>query len=731
MTRKALFRLPKSRPSQRRTTRPLVEPLESRRLLAVVSSWKGDGDALDSAGANHGTMQSGATFGPGQLGQAFDFDGIDDQFTAPTTGLPTGNASRTIALWTNIDAQNTNEAFFASYGTPGTQGGVFALGRQSDLVFVTQWGQAVSGGNVDPSTWHHIAATLESGNLFRLYVDGVQVSSGTMSISTPAGSTFYLGQQQAPYGDTRKLDGRVDEVTVHDGALSASEIQALFVAGGGAAPVAADDAYSVRVDTALEIPAHGVLVNDSGQRAVLDSGPLHGTLTLNADGGFLYTPTAGYTGPDSFTYHSVNGAGSSNTATVAITVNPSFLDPTWDGDGTAQINLSQSDGARTLVIQPDGKVIVGGWYTPKSGNDDFALIRRNIDGSLDASFGTGGIVKTSFGNKSDVIVAAALQSNGKIVVGGWSTSGSSLVFALARYNANGTLDTSFGSGGKVTTNIGSGDEVIHDVAIQADGRIVAIGSASIGGGGAIARYHANGTLDTSFGSGGKLTAGWLRGGSSHRVLVQPDGKLLVSASHGGGGVARLNANGTLDSSFAGGSVVNVLANTYGLAMQGEKIVVSGQAAPSIDDAIARLNADGTLDTSFASGGLAPVVIDIPIDVAVQTDGKIVIGGQQVNAGDEHGLLAMRFNADGSLDTAFGTNGLVSAPNPSVVATRVRLAPDGKIVVTGYGDFFTARFLGELPAGSAAASADGVSPTEADVALMLFLADGNANRRKRA
>jgi uncharacterized delta-60 repeat protein len=404
------------------------------------------------------------------------------------------------------------------------------------------------------------------------------------------------------------------------------------------------------------------------------------------------------------------------------------LDLTWGGDGLVQTSLSQSDGGHALVIQPDGKVVVGGVYAPKSGNQDFAVIRYNIDGSLDSSFGTGGVVKTSFGNKNDVIKAAAVQADGKIVVGGWATSGSSLVFALARYNANGTLDTSFGSGGKVTTNIGHGNEVIHDVAIQADGKIVAIGSASIGGGGAIARYNANGSLDTSFGSGGKLTAAWLVGGSHHDVLVQSDGKLLVSASQGGGGVARLNVDGTLDATFAGGGVVSVVENPYGVALQGDKIIVSGFVDPNIRDVIARLNADGSVDTTFASGGMAPVIIDTPTGPVVQADGKILVGGSNFTSGvNDHGLAALRFNADGSPDSAFGTDGVAIVLQPDVWVSRLGIAPDGKIVVTGYGsttagDFFTARFEGDPPAAA---------PSDADVALMLFLAgEAESGRRRR-
>jgi uncharacterized delta-60 repeat protein len=732
------------RSKDRSKIRLRVEQLEDRRLMALVSSWQGEGNALDSVGPNHGTMLNGATFGTGVFGQAFEFDGIDDQFTAPTAGLPTGNASRTVALWTRIDAETTGEAFFASYGAAGTPGGVFALGRQSDLVFVTQWGQAVSGGNLDPSTWHHIAATLESGNLFRLYVDGVQVSSGTMSISTPAGSTFYLGQQQAPYGDSRKLDGRVDEVSVHDVALTASEIQALFVAGGTGSPTATDDAYSVRMDTSLNIPAHGVLANDVGQIAVLDSGPLHGTLTLSPNGGFNYTPAAGYTGPDSFTYHAVNGAGNSNTATVAITVAPSFLDPTFDGDGMAVVDagLGRADEAYDLAIQADGKIVVVGKFTSSNKGDEWAVARLNPNGSLDTSFGSGGIVHTSFGSKHDFAQGAGIQADGKIVVGGYANVSNKNTFAMARYNTNGTLDTSFDGDGKLTTNVVSLSEGIRDIVIQPDGKIVAVGYAEVSSGVsdmALVRYNTNGSLDTSFGTGGKVVTP----GTNHAraVALTPGGKIVVvgHADPGEGIVARYNANGTLDTTLSGNGLIERSgAITSGLYL-GVAVQVDGKiVAADIDShAVVRFTDGGGLDAGFAGDGTADIPVNDAWDVAVQSDGKIVAAGQgNLIAGEQ--MAVFRMNADGSPDTAFATAGLADAIFPAAQyswAKRVAIQGDGKIVAAGGfvgntsgspRNFAIARFEGDPPA----AAASGAAASDSDIALMLFLAGEDAARRKR-
>ena len=701
-----------------------LEPLEERRLLAVVSSWKGDGDALDSVGPNDGTMLNGATFAAGLVGQGFEFDGIDDQFSAPTAGLPSGSASRTVELWTRVDGQTTEESFFASYGTPGTSGTVFALGRlSSGAGFVSNWGGAVYGGNVSFGVWHHVAASLESDNQFRLYLDGVQVSSGSMNVSTPAGTPFYLGRQESPYGASRILDGMADEVNVHDRALTATEIQAIFAANGGA-PTAQDDAYVTRFNASLAVAGPGVLMNDSGQLAALVSGPAHGTLSLNSNGGFTYTPTAGYSGPDSFTYHAVNGAGNSNLATVSITVSPSAagdLDSTFGGDGTVvtDVGTGRHDRGEDVALQSDGKLVVGGWYQSASKGKEFGLVRYNSDGSLDGTFGNGGIVRTSFGSKDDAITGIAIQSDGKIVAGGYATVSNRLTFAVARYNTNGTLDKTFDGDGKVTTNVVSLGEEIKDIMIQPDGKIVAVGNAETASGVtdfALVRYNANGSLDTSFGVGGKVTTPGTDGSSA--VALQADGKIVVagSANPGEGSIARYNTNGTLDTSFAGNGLIEATQGVAyrGLAIQTDGgIVVAANSGP--DSHIARFDANGNVDPSMGGDGTATSPIDTPYDVAIQPDGKIVTAGQGIYNGDVYPLIVTRSNSDGTLDTTFGSGGVATAPMPpnATVANSLAIQPDGKIVAAGFvtdgsapwmdGNWNTlvARFEGDASAAAAA------------------------------
>ncbi|MFN7736809.1 MAG: beta strand repeat-containing protein, partial [Pirellula sp.] len=359
-----------------------------------------------------------------------------------------------------------------------------------------------------------------------------------------------------------------------------------------------------------------------------------------------------------------------DTASITVTaINdaPTFL--SGDGIVTTAIGTSQ-DYAWSVTVQPDGKVLLGGSAVIGS-MEDFALVRYNADGSLDSSFGTGGKVTTAVGTSSDQGYSVTLQPDGKIVVGGYSSFGGNWDFALVRYNANGTLDTSFGTGGMVSTAIGTSNDQGRSVTIQRDGKIVVGGYASIGSNNdfALVRYNANGTLDTSFGSGGMVTTAFGTDTDvGYSVTIQPDGKIVVGGYTmmsliGDFALVRYNANGTLDTSFGTGGMVTTAIGTgsdigMSVTIQPDgKFVVSGYARiGSTDDfALVRYNPDGSLDTTFGTGGRVTTAIDIGNDrgysVTVQADGKIVVGGSAV-IGSANDFALVRYNADGSLDTTF-------------------------------------------------------------------------------
>ena len=203
------------------------------------------------------------------------------------------------------------------------------------------------------------------------------------------------------------------------------------------------------------------------------------------------------------------------------------LDPSFGVGGkvTTTFGSSQSVAANGMAVQSDGKIVVAG-YTNTAGNFDFALARYNEDGSLDTSFDGDGKVTTDFG-KSSVAFSMALQADGKIVVAGYVFGGGQTDFALARYNSDGTLDTSFDGDGKLTTDFGTSFDVSTSLALQADGKIVVVGYAGDNNNihFALARYNEDGSLDTSFDGDGKLTTDIE--GYTESVALQADGKIVV------------------------------------------------------------------------------------------------------------------------------------------------------------------------------------------------------------
>jgi Concanavalin A-like lectin/glucanases superfamily/Calx-beta domain len=227
-----------SRTHRRKARRPLLELLEDRTVptavvppSGIVSWWTGDNTAADLVGPNNGTLNNGAGYAPGNVAGAFNFDGVDDYVQAPGTGLPAGNANRTLELWVKADSFSpTSESFFAGYGNFGTSSQTYHLGTSGSTLFWSQWGTGITGPTLSPGQWYHVAVT-NVGNAATLYVNGAAVGSNAVTISTPANSPFYIGRIPGTLGDTRKLDGEVDEVTVYNRALSAAEIQSIYLAG--------------------------------------------------------------------------------------------------------------------------------------------------------------------------------------------------------------------------------------------------------------------------------------------------------------------------------------------------------------------------------------------------------------------------------------------------------------------------------------------------------------------
>jgi uncharacterized delta-60 repeat protein len=377
------------------------------------------------------------------------------------------------------------------------------------------------------------------------------------------------------------------------------------------------------------------------------------------------------------------------------------LDPTFDGDGRVLTDFGGSEFGDDIALQADGKIVAVGSTSTAGG--DFGLARYNPDGSLDPTFDSDGRVVTDFGAGEDAF-GVAIQADGKIVAVGTGSGGDNPTnFALARYNPDGSLDPTFGGDGMVLVDLGA-DEEAFDVAIQADGKIVAAGRSS--GDFGLARYNLDGSLDPSFGGDGGIVTDFGANDQALGVALQADGKIVAAGETNTGFVpsldfalARYNPDGSLDPPFDGdGRVVTDFGAAewaYGVAIQADgKIVAAGtsfDASFTPDNfVLARYNPDGSLDASFDSDGR--VVTDFgtagegAFGVAIQADSRIVAAGLSNVLSNENFALA-RYNPNGSLDPTFDGDGrVVTDFGAEEEASAVAIQADGNIVAMGWSNF---------------------------------------------
>ena len=411
------------------------------------------------------------------------------------------------------------------------------------------------------------------------------------------------------------------------------------------------------------------------------------------------------------------------------------LDPTF-GSGGLLTGPSFTAGAEAVVVQPDGKIVTGGAGTVAGkhlSSPAFALARYNANGTLDSSFGNNGIVTTLAGSAVgaiEVISGLALQSDGKIVAVGMAwvnqtkNAPAYVAFTVARYNPNGSLDTTFGNGsGIVLTNVSNTTfQYTTAVVIQADGKIDVAGYSSIGSWGSadftLIRYNANGTLDTSFGpshNGIVVTPNFDNTGDEAQGLaIQANGFDIVLAGRTGYVtnsnsnsemvVARYTPSGMLDTSFGTNGIVMMApsgfteAHGFGVLVQNTDIVVagySGNASGAYPLTLARLNSNGQLDTTFGSSGFA---IDQNISmlgtvntmvshdaIALHANGDLLATGVALNsAKGSADICVAAFLPNGALDTTFGVGGTTTADfaGGTDYAHAIAIQPDGRIVVAG-------------------------------------------------
>ncbi|MCD6065548.1 MAG: hypothetical protein K0S33_374 [Bacteroidetes bacterium] len=417
----------------------------------------------------------------------------------------------------------------------------------------------------------------------------------------------------------------------------------------------------------------------------------------------------------------IAAAATSATAQTPGTLDPTF--GTAGKVTTALFNpsINEQDEIRSIAIQADGKIVAAG-FSNNGSNGDFSLARYSSAGVLDNTFGLGnGVQKTQMATGNDEGYAVAIQSDGKIVVAGMATAPVTYNkgFALARYTSAGILDTTFGTAGKVIIQPSSisGDTYATCMVLQPDGKIIVAGYADIGANNdlAIARFNSNGTLDTTFGMGGSGCVVQSISGSHDQlncIALQPDGKIVLAGFTQSttnvitkdSFITRYNANGTIDNTFgaAGGGIVTNM-NTgedeiCSVALQSDgSIVTAGFASngSNYDIAVARYTGAGYPDLSFNGNGKIIQTVgnstDVGRAVSIQADGRIVVAGfADMDPGGfmDENFVVLTYHPDGSPDNTFGTSGIANTQfYPSGVrkdvAKAIAIQTDGKIVVGGY------------------------------------------------
>ena len=374
---------------------------------------------------------------------------------------------------------------------------------------------------------------------------------------------------------------------------------------------------------------------------------------------------------------------------------------------------SNIDVAAAVAIYPDGRIVLAG--SSQSTNNyldtDIALARYNPDGSLDQTFGNGGLVTTD-PNEFENATAVAIQPDGKIVVAGnISRLDGAHDFLVVRYNEDGTLDPSFGQDGVVTTDFYNTMAFAADMAITPNGKIV-VGGEVFGFGQdsdfAIARYKSNGDLDETFGSGGKVVAGSTTIHESVRAMVvNTKGEIVLAgdANTAEPGIlnydfllARFDRDGNVDASFGlNGLVITdfTVVDSLGdvaLTPDGDIIAV-GTVEPSpgkFDFVVARYDRHGSLDPSFGTAGRVitdfSMKDDFAFAVAVRPNGKIVVAGTSgfVIGTSQNDFALARYERDGNLDQSFGSGGLVTTDFSSYTdeAMAITILPSGRIIAAG-------------------------------------------------
>jgi uncharacterized delta-60 repeat protein len=411
-----------------------------------------------------------------------------------------------------------------------------------------------------------------------------------------------------------------------------------------------------------------------------------------------------------------------------------YLDPTFGTGGIATTGTpAVVDAYLTLVLQPDGDVVTAGFANDLFAPPGPALTRRLSDGSLDPTFGTGGMVVTPPVADFDSARRVLLQPDGKMLLVGLTfRSVAPFVYGIvvARYDADGVLDPTFGTGGVVALeDSAAGSFIVADAVLAPDGDVVVTGSfwpvdPEATDDVLLARFTGAGALDATFGVGGVVTTDVGAGDDGAAgVVLEPDGRVVVAGNHTATDgstadalLARYDAGGVLDASFGmSGLVIADLGSAqdhvWDLLRQPDgKLVVVGAAGPAgdLDVVLARYDAMGVPDAAFGVAGMATLALSDGDDVApaglLEADGKLVLVGSVGTAAAGVDLAVARCRRNGALDGSFGTGGVTTVAAGTGFGAWLDVArqPDAGLVTVGLvdrGDAFLDGLVARFGTGS--------------------------------
>ena len=722
-------------------------------VIAGLSGEDGSGPALVTRLNADGSLDTGfSTDGfapidlPNSTATAVAIQSDGEIVVAGSTFSPSGSQDGFVA---RLESNGTLDGGFNGDGIATFDAGGGAFETFSDLTIAAD-GDAIAGGNTFTP-----GPTPPAGLVVRF--DG---ATGNPDAGFGGGDGIVTTTDVSPFVNSIAVAAQGNDVILAGPSSGQTKVLRLLANGSADPTFGTGGSTTLNFGSGSQGPAtNGLAIAPSGMivigARVFGSGEDFGIARLTAGG----APDTGFAGDGTVTSDlgagdelrgiavqaddSVLAVGRTGTSpqfadadfAIARYTPAGVLDSSFDGDGFAVTDVGAADTAAAVTIDPgvlpgvtsdDHAIVAGTKGTLQSGADLAAARYATATGTLDATFGNSGLAvhgRELVRNSNDVGLGVAVQDDGKVVVAGnTDVPDGNADFAVTRFNADGTVDTGFAGDGTAEVDFSGGSDSANDVAVLDDGSIVAFGGTVDQGSGAgdlaLARLTSGGTLDPSFGTGGRKTVDI---GSSMGpeipggLAVQSDGKLVLSGnfnSMSGSGIAavRLTASGAEDASFdtdgiAPLTVAGAFLQASSVAIQADgKVVVGGGLqvfTPSFgaDAAVARFTDTGAPDTSFGGDGVAtidvgPSTFEATNDVVIASDGDIVtVGGSNPTGSDGEIGFASFDDADGSPDAGFGSGGQLTLTSPGEdFGSGIALQADGKLVASGGdgGDFASIR-----------------------------------------